>query len=204
MFESARGMIQKIKNQDSEWEEKIKKYLSDEDNNTESELTEQFWEIMDSLCDAIRNGEGKKEAALDLFGQGLKDEVNNLLSNALRPYYGFEFIRKNELDNADELMNLIDSIWPQYIEKRNPAFKLDRSRYSFQVTEEEIEEFVVTLSAIVDHCISTLLNYEGMIYIIRRQTGVSEEMSSYIARKIERNFEELRINFIIKRLAKLS
>ena len=101
-------------------------------------------------------------------------------------------------------MNLIDLLWPQYIVKRNPAFKLDKSRYSFHVSEEEIEEFVITLAAIVDHCISTLLNYEGMIYIIRRQTGLSEEMSSYIARKIERNYEELRINFIIKRLTKLS
>jgi len=204
MFESTREILQTIKKKDSEWEEKIKRYLSDDDNNTEDELTEQFWKMMDSLCNAIRDGDGEKEEALDLFGQGIKKEIDNLLSNALRPYYGFKFIRKNEIDNADQLMNLIDLLWPQYIVKRNPAFKLDKSRYSFHVSEEEIEEFVITLAAIVDHCISTLLNYEGMIYIIRRQTGLSEEMSSYIARKIERNYEELRINFIIKRLTKLS
>ena len=204
MFESTREILQTIKKQDSEWEEKIKRYLSDDDNNTEDELTEQFWKMMDSLCNAIRDGDGEKEEALDLFGQGIKKEIDNLLSNELRPYYGFKKKKKNEIDNADQLMNLIDLLWPQYIVKRNPAFKLDKSRYSFHVSEEEIEEFVITLAAIVDHCISTLLNYEGMIYIIRRQTGLSEEMSSYIARKIERNYEELRINFIIKRLTKLS
>ena len=65
------------------------------------------------------------------------------------------------------------------------------------------EEFSLTLSALVDHCISRLLSFEGMVGVIIYQTGISTDIAEYIARRIERDSDELRMNYLIKTLSRI-
>ena len=96
---------------------------------------------------------------------------------------------------------MIDEIWQHNTIRRNPGYVVEPTKsVKLDISEKEINEFILTLNAIVDHCISRLLNYEGMTSVIQIQMGISEELSEYIARKIDRAYDELRINYLIKRL----
>lgn len=184
------------------WQKTILTYLSDDVDINNKALLEDFWFAISSLCDSIRSNECEFDDVIMSFDTELRDKVHEIIKNRLRPYIACEFIRRFEKENRNQLETLIDEIWQQNTIRRNPGYVVDPIKsVKLDISEKEINEFILTLNAIVDHCISRLLNYEGMVSVIQIQTGISEELSEYIARKIDRANDELRINYLIKRLA---
>lgn len=206
-------MIAKIKNNISnlsvkypEWEQIVGRFFADQDISSEDEnVVDEFGAIIIAICDAVKKDACSIEEATALFSDGLQTSIRRELRSRLRPYFDCTVIRKNEKTSRTQLEYFIDELWQQSIIRRNPAYQIDAEKCEkLAVSNEEIEKFTITLSAIVDHCVSRLLNYDGMVNVICDQTGISQEFSEYIARKIEKDNEALRINFIIKRLVGLS
>lgn len=184
-----------------DWQNSVLSYLVDDTEIEDEVLLEEFWLTIRSLCELIRANECALEEVITFFKNDIRDEIRKLLKNRLRPYFACEFIRKFEKENRNQLESLIDEIWQHNTIRRNPGYVVEPTKsVKLDISEKEINEFILTLNAIVDHCISRLLNYEGMTSVIQIQMGISEELSEYIARKIDRAYDELRINYLIKRL----
>lgn len=184
-----------------DWQSSIYTYLAEDAEIEDDALMEEFWLTVSSLCDLIRSNQCGLEEVIRLINDELQDEIRDLFENRLRPYFACAFIRKFEKENRNQLEALIDEIWQQNTIRRNPGYIVDPLKsVRLDIPEQEVNEFIITLNAIVDHCISRLLNYDGMVSVIQIQTGMSEELSEYIARKIDRAYDELRINYLIKRL----
>ena len=184
-----------------DWQSSIYTYLAEDAEIEDDALMEEFWLTVSSLCDSIRSNQCGLEEVIRLINDELQDEIRDLFENRLRPYFACAFIRKFEKENRNQLEALIDEIWQQNTIRRNPGYIVDPLKsVRLDIPEQEVNEFIITLNAIVDHCISRLLNYDGMVSVIQIQTGMSEELSEYIARKIDRAYDELRINYLIKRL----
>ena len=103
-----------------------------------------------------------------------------------------------------QIQSLIDELWRQHVIRCNPVYSVKIEDYArLGITKEMAEEFSLTLSALVDHCISRLLSFEGMVGVIIYQTGISTDIAEYIARRIERDSDELRLNYLIKTLSRI-
>ena len=195
------NIIEELTRNFPDWQNDVYAHLIKGEKIEDEALMEEFWLTISSLCDLIRSSECELDEVIKLFKEELQDEIHNLLKNRLRPYFACALIRKFEKDNRSQLESLIDEIWQQNTIRRNPAYIVDPLKsVKLDIPEKEVNEFILTLNAIVDHCISRLLNYDGMVSVIKLQTGISEELTDYIARKIDRAYDELRINFLIKRL----
>lgn len=206
-------MITKIKSDITKWTKKYPQwkqvtscFLADQDISSEDEtVIDEFITIIMTICDAIKEEKCSIEEVTELFPEEFQADINKKLRNHLRPYFDCTVIRKNELTNRTQLEYFIDELWQQRIVRRNPSYQIDAEKCDkLSVSVEEIDKFTVTLTAIVDHCISRLYNFEAMVDILCDRTGISQEFSEYIARRIERDNETLRINFIIKNLTNLS
>ena len=72
-----------------------------------------------------------------------------------------------------KLEYLIKVLWQNKIVRANPTYATDTENYEkVAITKESVEKFIVTLYAIVDHCISRILYYGGAVSINRKQTRV--------------------------------
>lgn len=201
MSAKVQSIIDELTKKFPDWQNSILSYLVDDAEIEDEALVEEFWLTISSLCELIRSDEGDLEEVIKLFKSDLHEEIRSLLNNRLRPYFACQFIRRFEKENRSQIESLIDEIWQQNTIRRNPGYVIDPIKsVKLEIPEKEIDEFILTLNAIVDHCISRLLNYEGMVSVIKLQTGISEDLSEYIARKIDRAYDELRINYLIKRL----
>lgn len=201
MNEQVQKNVNHFKEQFPDWENMLKSYLTDGSNDIDSAAVEGFWKLINLLCEAIKDEQCSLDEASKLFGADLQKELDRLFHSRLRPFFSCGLVRRNEEEKRIQLEDLIDEIWQQRIVRRNPNYQFEqKSIEGLTASTEELGEFVTTLSAIVDHCVSRLLNYDGMVYTIARQTRISQELSQYIARKIERDYEELRCNYIIKTL----
>ena len=186
------------------WQDLILRYLRDDEDIEDEKLLNAFWSFISSLCDLIRSNECSIDEAVKNVNAELQSEMQDLLKNRLRPYFACTFIRKFETDNKSQLEFLIDEIWQQNVIRRNPGYIVDpRKNAKLDVSDSDIREFILTLNALVDHCISRLLNYDGTVSVIKLQTGISEDLSEYIARKIDRDNDALRINYLIKRITSI-
>ena len=206
MIENIGNRIKTLSEKYPEWEQIIGQYYAGQAISDENEgAVTGFIETIITSCDAVKKEICDINAAAELFSDGLKPLVKKDLQCRLRPYYDCAVIRKNEKTCKAQLEFFIDELWHQKIIRRNPEYKIDEERCKIlAVSSEELEGFTITFSAIVDHCVSRLLNYDGMVSVICNQTGISQEFSAYIARKIEKDNETLRTNFIIKSLLRLS
>ena len=201
MSVKVQNVVDELSKKFPDWQNSIYTYLVKDAEIEDETLLEEFWLTIGSLCDLVRSNECEFEEVIKLFKDELQGEIRNLLNNRLRPYFACAFIRKFEKENRNQLESLVDEIWQQNTIRRNPGYVVDPIKsVRLDIPEKEINEFILTLNAIVDHCISRLLNYDGMVSVIQIQTGISEELSEYIARKIDRAYDELRINYLIKRL----
>lgn len=177
-------------------------------NEDEQKCIDEYFSLLNTLCAEIREkdeGSSVVEEAAALFGDEIRIETKEQIEIQLRPFFGCAPLRKKEEKYRKQIEQLIDEIWPEYIIRRNPEHEIDLKQYEdLELSHGEMDEFIVTLCAVVDHCVSRILNYEGMVPVIQKTTGFSLELSSGIARKIDKENNELRINYIIKRLVGLS
>jgi hypothetical protein len=186
------------------WQDLILVYLRNDKDIEDKKLLDAFWSFISSLCDSIRSNECSIDDVVKNLNTELQIEIQDLLKNRLRPYFACAFIRKFETDKKSQLEFLIDEIWQQNVIRRNPGYIVDpRMNAKLDISDSDIREFILTLNAIVDHCISRLLNYDGTVSVIKLQTGISEDLSEYIARKIDKDNDALRINYLIKRMTSI-
>ena len=190
-----------FKKQYPNWESVLKSYFAEGENGTDTVAINEFWRIFNLLWEEIKLEQCSLDEASKLFGADFEPEMERLLRGRLRPFFACALVRRNEKEKRIQLEDLIDELWQQCVVRRNPSYQFNQKlTEELTASQEELEEFTSTLSAIVGHCISRLLNYDGMVFTIVKQTGISKELSQYIARKIDRDYEELRCNYIIQAL----
>lgn len=210
MVEFVSEKIKELNEKYPNWKQNVYKELTDEDESDSlTEETECFFKALEQVCDSIKQNNSSPEVIHELaalFGEDLKPIVEELSNKRLRPFFGLAPIRKKSDAVYRALIeSLIDEIWQNHIIRRNPQHKIDTLKYQdLEITTDESQEIIVTLSAIVDHCTSRLLGYNGIVSFIQAETGLSTELSESIARKIDKESGDLRINFIIKSLVSLS
>lgn len=188
-----------------DWEDFLGDFLGQPEKNEYAEFASQFWPCINSVCNQIRIGKCTMEDVLEELKPETQKLVEKILKKRLRPFFACEFIRVSEDEMHIQIQSLIDEIWKQNVIRYNPNFSVKTAEYAkLAITEETATEFSLTLAALVDHCVSKLLSYEGTVAVIEYQTGISEDLAEYIARRIERDSDELRVNYLIKSLSRLS
>lgn len=205
MFDKIKLQFDELSKGDANWEDTISRYFNDEDEGEDTESINLFFKIINDICDLIReNGDDYNEWE-SFVPSKVQQIAQRLIDNRLRPYRACAFFRKIEEDGSIPLEYLIDDIWQNRIICHNPTYTIDAKKIiRCDIEDAVLKEFVVTLNAIVDHCIYRLLNYDAILETIQDQMGISKKYSEYIARKIYRDYSELRINYLIKRITMLS
>lgn len=160
-----------------------------------------YLRIIADICTAIREGKLNRAEVLDLFDPRMRDEVEQLISGALRPYYAFEKIKSLEKDYLPQIKYMIDTMWEQYVIRFNPELSIEPVG---DLTEAEIQEIACTLEAVAFSCVRKTFSYEGILGMLKHQISVCDELMEHIAKRIDRDYRELQFNFLISKLDELS
>ena len=208
MMTKFQSIINKLKKKHPNWEQNIKFPINENSIKDDKELTNDFLDTLEQICKVIKENKLDFEIigeVASLFDEKVRNDVEKLIRARLRPYFGCALVRHNEQNGKAALENLINEIWAQQIIRRTPGLKIDMSKYQeLQVEDGELDEFTKTLSAITYHCVSRLLSYDGMVRTIQRELEIPQELCESIARKIDKDNAELRMNYTIMQLTILS
>lgn len=201
MSDNIKLKIHDIKAITPDWEKKVLEALTGKaTEEPDAEYMQSFFSILDDLYKEITEGKMNVENASDLFTGEIRKQTKRLLDNRLRSFYAFAPIRELNKEQRFQAEQLIDSIWEQYVLRFNP---LTDTVNGLGLTKKQVEELMISIDGIAMYCISKLYTFEGIKNEIQDRTGLNEEWSSYLARRVDKDFSELRLNFIVNGITKL-
>lgn len=190
--------IDLLNKQDPNWQSKVTDYLKDqESNHLDAELLRTFFELLTLVYKGLKEEIIDKETILSSFNDELRDQVRRLVDNRLKSFYAFTPLRSVETEKYLQIEQFVDNIWAQYVLRFNPKIKTDNL---FNINEKQVNELMAVIDGLAMHSVSRLLTYDGIVELISERTGMKEEFCSYLARKIDKDFNELRLNYIISKL----
>lgn len=204
MNTTVREKLDALAGSGAQWEADVLAYLRDRSAPVDKDFRKALLELLAAFDKAVMSGDMDLDAVAGCFSDGdTRATVMKTMRNRLRPYFACAFIRRSWPDCRGYLETLIDLLWRKTIIRRDLGYsdeEFDWERLS--ITEEELNEFAATLDAVTYHCISRLATHDAVVGVITEQMGVDKEVGEYIARKIDRDEDALRINYIIRNLKK--
>lgn len=178
------------------WREEVERYLDEQQDGFDQDIVNDFLGIIFDLCEAIKAGKIEEKAAIAAFDENLRAGVKRVIDLRLRAFHAFAPIRAAEREHMSQIKYMIDVMWEQYVIRYNPQLVIEPVG---DMTNDEIEEIELTLGALSDYCVWKTFTYEGILQEIRDRLCISEELGIYIAKRIDRDYRTLQINFLVSR-----
>ncbi len=160
-----------------------------------------FAELLTEACDEIKDGTIEESDFYELFPQKFHAAIQKLAEPYLRTFHAFVPLRAVYEDSPARAENLIDQIWQQYVIRFNPFRKIERPS---TMTDDDMSKLENMLDAFAEYCGIRMLHYDAIIQRIKEEANLPDGLCSYIARKIDRDYQDLRLNFIVSQLERLS
>lgn len=208
MLNDIRDKIEGIKNQNPNWEETVEQYFSDPaKQNPAPKAIEDFYHSLDWVYAEAKDNDVLLNQALVFFPENMRALAEKMLNNRLNRYRAFKPIRNIQEEHKSSFEPFIDSIWAQYVIRFNPAFSVSEEfRNKFNLSEEDAEAFMRSLDNLAMYCVSNLLNYDAILDTVAERTGLDKDSVyvNYIARKIDKDYTDLRLNYIVSQLSSMS
>lgn len=151
-------------------------------------------------CTEIKSDAFKETELLDLFPQELHSFVQKLIDVHLKIFRDFAPLHAMYRENRPKAENIIDQIWQQYVIRFNPLRKIECSS---GMTDKDLENLEGALDGFAEYCGVRMLHYDAIVRRIKQETNLPNDLCAYIARKIEKDYQEIRMNYIVSRLEDL-
>lgn len=189
--------------QHPDWEQQLDQIMENADLDIPKEAEPTLASLSRFLAEAaaeVRCRAIEETEILKLFPQNLYPLVQDLLNSRLKIFHAFVPLCALYEENRSKAENLIDQIWQQYVVRFNPNRKIERPN---NMTDEDMSDLECALDAFADFCIVRMFHYDAIVQRIKQTAGLPDDLCAYIARKIERDYQDLRMNYIISRLEQM-
>lgn len=200
MFSEIRKQLSELDEKYIEWEDILLEQDRDSSEASDSsELTTDientFRSIVNKLCAIIKDQNSEEDAIQQVFAERkIAPLAYKTISQQLIHYNSFSYLRKAECDNPYNARLSFDLIWTQYIlrmkkqDSFEPPFPMDEETYRILSTE---------LDAFTDFCVSRQLHIDSIYEQLKDISRLSHDLCMYISQTIDRDFEKLKLNYLI-------
>ncbi len=181
------------------WDELIVETLNNESGDDRGvDVLEKFTSILKKVIEMLKNEDVHIDDVEKLFEPyKCKEHAIKFINVILRTYNSFDALRKLEKDDIYKAKKCVDQIWESYILRYNPYFD---NQESVLLNENEYKNVAREIDRITDLC----LEHNFHVFAISKQfedkSGLSTELCGYISKKIDEDFEKLKLNYIIYNL----
>lgn len=186
-----------------DWLPFLDEYAEDPDSELLEEMEETgkaLAKFLSDACAEIKRGAIGETEFLKLFPEKYHSAIQKLSEPYLRVFRAFAPLQAVYNESRAKAENLIDQIWQQYVLRFNPRRKIERPG---GMTDDDMEDLENVLDAYAQYCVVRMLHYDAIIYRIQSEANLSDGLSAYIARKIDTDYQNLRLNYIVSQLERL-
>lgn len=182
------------------WSQLLDQYANHPDLDISGEMESALKDLskfLSDTCAEIRSGAITEADLLNLFPQKFHSVIQELAEPYLRIFHALAPLRTVYEESPSKAENLIDQIWQQYVIRFNPRRKIERPN---GVTDDDMSTLEGVLNSYAEYCVVRMLHYDAIIYRIKSEANLPDGLCAYIARKIDKDYQNLRLNYIVSQL----
>lgn len=186
-----------------DWEQRLEQAMADTHADTPEEMKpfiEAWAAFLAEACQAIKNREMGEDELFKLFPQRFHPFIQELIASELRVFHAFSPLCVVYSESRFKAENIIDQIWQQYVLRFNPYRKIERPG---SMSDEDMANLEKALDAFADYCCIRMFHYDAIVRRIKQEINLPEGLCDYLARKIDKDYHEICLNYIISRLKHL-
>ena len=199
MLARINGLLKGMSDKYLAWDELIVETLKNETGDEKGvNALEELTSILKQVIEMLKNEDVHIEDVEKLFeSYKCKEYAIKYINVILRTYHSFDALRKLEKDDIYKAKKCVDQIWESYILRYNPYFD---NQENVLLNENEYKNVAREIDRITDLC----LEHNFHVFAISKQfedkSGLSSELCGYISKKIDEDFEKLKLSYIIYNL----
>lgn len=168
------------------------------------EAKEEFKKLLEELKKAI-----KEEIDIEEIRALLKEKISNehfveiLLNRVIEiteDYFAFSALRNIEKKDSELLENFIKELFQNYFIRFDFNFSEKYRVFGFE-NEQELNDILDLLEYLLDLYISNRLSSDCIYEDLKDETGISDKMCGLFLSYFEKNYHELSMNYMIRRLS---
>lgn len=186
-----------------DWAQFLDRYVDESDSDFSEDIGptgKALAKFLSDACAEIRLGAVTEAEFLKLFPEKYHSVIRELSEPHLRIFRAFAPLQAVYEESPAKAENLIDQIWQQYVIRFNPRRKIERPG---GMSDDDMANLEGVLNAYAEYCVVRTLHYDAIIYRIQSEANLSDGLSAYIARKIDMDYQNLRLNYIVSQLERL-
>ena len=184
------------------WDQVVAEFLDSDDDEPkpqDQEIMDEFSEILEKIVDVAKAEDlTAKDMAVTFADLACEDFILKYISIKMESYFNYAPLRQLAEEDVFKAQFCIDLIWSSYIVRFNSHMIFDEK---IPMNEEDYKTVSVQLDRFVDRCISRQLHRSAVIIDLKDESHLSQEICEYIADKFEKEYNQIRLNYIIYRLS---
>lgn len=184
------------------WDEVVAEFLDSDDDEPKSqdqEIMDEFSEMLEEIVDVVKSENlTVKDMSVVFADLACGEFIQTYISIKMKSYFSYAPLRQLAEEDIFKAQFCIDLIWSSYIIRFNPHMIFDEK---IPMNEEDFKTVSVQLDRFVNRCISRQLHRSAVIIDLKDESHLSQEICEYIADKFEKEYNQIRLNYIIYRLS---
>lgn len=187
-----------------DWKEKLDKFLKEEDVNIEDEGRGEIVKFL-NICkeEVIENETSTQKEVEQLVNNDLVyKNIQEYVNGQLRPYYATSVLRTIAVKDAERIKTVIKEIFDMVILRYNPQILQEYEKFGY-VSEDAFIEFLNILDSMCSLIVKRNLHIDAIEKFIYMNTRLPKDTCKQMAKIIDKNFESLKMSYIIEELSKL-
>ena len=186
-----------------EWKKYLDLYLKreTEDDEETCEYVEYFDTFIETYKEDLLDNKKKNLTQIEkkLNNDLLSANLKNYMDKILEAYHAINPLRVLEVQDIDKAKEFLDFAFAYEILRFDPDAK-EKACQKFELEKEEITAVMGVLDSLCTFIVSRNLHSDAMGEVIRYNTRLSKELSTYIAEAIEYNFDKLQMKIVVEKL----
>lgn len=204
MLSQIQNELETISAQYPNWDSEIAQYLSN--NSTQNSapapaLLDFFSSMLARIVDLSKENELSTNDVLALFSKyACCSFMSDHLQKKMRTYYNLKALRDLARIDIYKAKYCVDLIWSSYILRVDPQLTFDET---VPLSKDDFQTASAQLYGFTHFCIDRRLCFSAIATELRENMKFTEALSDYIATKIDNSFNDLQLNFIVRRMFSL-
>ena len=201
--EKIRAAMKEFTQQYPDWVQQLNQIAECSGNGIPEEMEPihtSLTQLLSVACTEIKRGAIEETEFFKFFPQELHPFVQKLIEPRLRVFHAFAPLCALYGENPAKAENIIDQIWQQFVIRFNPYRKIERPN---SMTDADMSNLENALDAFAKYCGVRMFHYDAIIQRIKQVAALPDGLCAYIARKVDKDYQEIRMNYIVSRLENL-
>ncbi|MEE1124604.1 MAG: hypothetical protein U0L18_01525 [Acutalibacteraceae bacterium] len=196
MLGSINKLLKDMSDKYPDWDKLIVETLSSSEvTDNGLNALDKFTSILKNIIEMLKSEVMCLEDVKNLFeAYECRDYTIKYISANLQTYHNFDALRKLENDDIYKAKKCVDQIWESYILRYNPFFD---NQENVLLSANDYRSVAKEIDRIIDLCIENNLHVFAILKQVEDRSELSHELCEYISKKIDEDFDKLKLNYII-------